>query len=333
MIRSLFILLLLASFAAADTVTVTLRSTARVMTSQPITLGDVVTVSDAGLVDLTQVLIDDLERRQSETGWIDLTADEVTDAIALPRARVVVRGRVCRVKVMTPAPAPALTRTTTGRLVEAFDGPILREAIRARICAELGVDSDEIKLNFAAKDAQLIRTSIAEMTVEVNPLGISADFPLAVRIYDGERVVINDTLRVGVLVKKEVLVAKHPVARRSEVSQRDYSIESRWVSPTLILARSEDMTGATARAALKIDDIIESRHVEPPIVVSRGDLVSVRCITGSIIAKINTRALADAREGDRIQFEPITGGRRFNATVNGPGQAVLSLIRQKETNR
>ena len=90
------------------------------------------------------------------------------------------------------------------------------------------------------------------------------------------------------------------------------------------------MSGAPARIALKPGDTIGRRHVEPPIVVKRGDSVSVRCVAGSIVAKMTARALADGRDGDRIRFEPVNGGKRFSATVNGPGRAVLAAPTQEE---
>lgn len=331
MFRSLVILLVLATATNAQIVEVTMRSTARVAQGQPVTLGDVALIqgSDDDLRGV--VVIEDADARADQDQWIQVTADEVTKALAKPRAKLLVRGLTCRVRVLSDAPPPVLIRTETGKLIESFSGPIVRDAIRIRIAAELDVHEDDLRLDFAERDARMIRMETRDLTVEVTPLGISNSMPMAVTLYDGEKIVLNETMRVGVAVRKEVLVARHPIERRGEISPRDFGTETRWVPPTLSLARQDDMAGATARASLGINDIIESRHVEPPIVVSRGDTVTVRCVSGTIVAKISARALADARDGDRINFEPVNGGRRFRATVNGSGRAVLLATSHKES--
>ena len=329
MVIRLLLVFLLVSTARGDMTEVTLRGTARVLAGQPVTLGDVATiVGDRSLSSIELIKLDDA--RLKGTDWIEINASDVQEALGLSPAKIVVRGTVCRVRVMDPSPTPVFVRNQSGKIVEAFDGPILRDHIRARIRAELKVADDDLRLVFAGRDARLIRTPTKGMTVEIQPLGLSSEMPLSANIYDGEKIVLSETLRVSVEVRKRVLVASRLIPRRSEVAGKDYEVESRWVSPTLEFASAEDMGGAIARSALKPGDIIEKRQVEPPIVVKRGDSVAVRCVTGSIVAKITARALGDGRDGDRIKFESVNGGRRFFATVNGAGRAVLNAPKHEE---
>ncbi len=328
MVRLLLIFLLVTA-ARADMTEVTLRGTARVLAGHAVTLGDVATiVGDGSLRSIELIKVDDARLRGAD--WVQVNASDVQEALGLSPAKLVVRGTVCRLRVMDPTPTPVFVRNQAGRIVEAFDGPILRDHIRARIRAELGVADEDLRLVFAGRDARLIRTPTKGMTVEIQPLGLSSEMPLAANIYDGEKIVLSETLRVSVEVRKRVLVAARLIPRRGEIAGKDYEIESRWVSPTVEIALEEDMGGAIARSALKPGDMIEKRQVEPPIVVKRGDSVAVRCITGSIVAKITARALGDGRDGDRIKFEPVNGGRRFFATVNGAGRAVLSTPTHEE---
>jgi flagella basal body P-ring formation protein FlgA len=314
-------------------VRVTLRSSVRVPSAAAVTIGDVATIEGETTRRADVLIAPSDERRAAGDARIEVTARDVLEALGLPRARVVVRGTVCRVRFMDPAPPPVLKINEQGRLVETFDGPILRDHIRARVAAELGVADEDLRLDFAEGDARLIRTPTTGLTVEIQPLGLSADMPIAATLYDGETIVLSQTLRVDVQVRKAVLVADRPIERRSTIAGSDYSSERRWIDPTVTPATVADMDHATARAALAPGETIEARHVEPPIVVERGDIVSVRCVAGSIVAKVAARALEDARDGDRIRFEPVNGGRRFQATVNGPGRAVLARPSAKEESR
>ena len=323
MVVRFLIIFLLISTARADMTEVTLRGTARVLTGHAVTLGDVATVTGDGSLNSVE-LIRLEDARLDASDWIEINARDVQEAIGLSPARVTVRGTTCRVRVMDPSPTPIFVRNKTGKIVEAFDGPILRDHIRARIRAELKVADEDLRLVFAGRDARLIRTSTKGMTVEIQPLGLSSEMPIAANIYDGEKIVLSETLRVHIEIRKRVLVASRLIPRRSEIAGKDCEVDHRWISPTLEFATADDMDGAIARSALKPGDIIEKRQVEPPIVVKRGDSVAVRCVTGSIIAKVTARALGDGRDGDRVKFEPVNGGRRFFATVNGAGRAVLS---------
>lgn len=334
MIRTLAILMLLASAASADMVRVTLRGSARVPAGQPVTLDHVATVDGGPSFAATVIVPMDDTRRTQADGWIEVTARDVFNALDLPRARVMLRGTACRVRLMEAAPPPmVLKRNEAGKLVEIFDGPILRDHIQARVAAELSVVDEDLRLDFAESDAKLIRTATAGLTVEIQPLGLSGDMPVAVTLYDGDKIVLSETIRVTAEVRKSVLIAARPIERRSPIERDDYTAERRWIQPTLVPATPADMDSATARAALAPGETIEARHVEPPIVVERGDVVSVRCVAGSIVAKIAARALEDGRDGDRIRFEPINGGRRFQATVNGPGRAVLASSTAQENPR
>jgi flagella basal body P-ring formation protein FlgA len=323
------LIFLLASSARADMTQVTLRGTVRVLSGQAVTLGDVaIIVGDQSLKSVELIKLDD--SRLGRSDWIEINASDVQEAIGLSPARVTIRGTTSRIRVMDPSPKPIFVRNQTGKIIEAFDGPILRDHIRARIRAELEVADEDLRLVFSGRDARLIRTPTQGLIVEIQPLGLSSEMPIAANLYDGEKIVLSETLRVRVEVRKKVLVATKLIARRSEIAGKDYEVESRWVAPTLEFASVADMDGAISRSALKPGDLIEKREVEPPIVVKRGDSVSVRCIAGSIVAKITARALGDGRDGDRIKFEPVNGGRRFFATVNGAGRAVLNTPTHEE---
>ncbi len=148
--------------------------------------------------------------------------------------------------------------------------------------------------------------------------------PISVTLYDGDRMTFNQAMRVRVEIRRPVAVVDRLIERRSQVQANQFHFESQWTSVADAAATAAQVEGAEARTTLEPGQVILARHVESPMIVRRGDLVAVRVLSGTIVAKITARALSDARDGERVQFEPINGGPRFHARMNGPGRAVLN---------
>lgn len=174
-----------------------------------------------------------------------------------------------------------------------------------------------------------MRTPINSCTVEVHPLGHSAEMPVSVTLYDGDRIAFSQSMRVRVEIRRPVAVVDRLIERRAQIAAGQYHFEPRWISAADAPATASQLDGAEARSTLEPGQVILARHVESPFVVRRGDMVTVRVLSGSIVAKLTARALSDARDGERIQFEPINGGPRFHARVNGAGKAVLNSSQER----
>jgi len=88
-----------------------------------------------------------------------------------------------------------------------------------------------------------------------------------------------------------------------------------------ILLNAEDLIGMTAQRALTAERPIRSYDIAPPIVVERGELVSLMYEVGALTLTVQARALENAEAGAFIRFVNLQSNRTVEAQVTGPGLA------------
>lgn len=324
MIRHLLILLLAACTAFGEPTSVTLRDAVRIEPGRDLLVRDVAVVEGprAGEVLDRPVLAGDMLARRVSRGWAHVSTADVRRVVDLPEAEVLLRGAVCRIGLI--AMPPTVVRADAEGVRAALSGPRVLDAVIDRLAIEFDVERDNLRLTYHDRYEAGMRTPVGSCTVEVHPLGFSAEMPVSVTLYDGDRIAFSQAMRVRVEIRRPVAVVDRLIERRSEVQPGQYHFEARWTGIVDAPATISQLEGAQARATLEPGQVILARHVQPPFVVRRGDMVAVRVLSGSIVAKITARALSDARDGERLQFEPMNGGPRFHARMNGPGKAVLN---------
>jgi len=64
--------------------------------------------------------------------------------------------------------------------------------------------------------------------------------------------------------------------------------------------------------------------VAPATTVSKGDIVMIRCVSGSVALTTRGRAMADGCDGDIVEFQALDSKRVFRARMSGRGCAVIS---------
>lgn len=324
--RFVLTILLLACSASAQPTTITLRSTARLQPGQDVHLSDVA-VADGPLAESisgTVVLDAQQVEHRVNRGWVRVSLPEIAQSLELQASDVLFRGSVCNLAILTPPPTLAVAPTDRTVLAKLASGPTVFDLVAARLAREFGIASADMRLTFDDRYAETLRTPVAACTADVQPTGLSDNMPVAITLYDADRIVLNSTVRLRVELRRSVPVVDHLVPRRGRIEPGQYHFEDQWLPLSTTPATPAQLDGAEARTSLEPGSIIETRHVEPPIVVRRGDMVAVRVVSGSIVAKITARALSDGRDGQRVQFEPLNGGERFSARMNGPGRAVLN---------
>ena len=69
--------------------------------------------------------------------------------------------------------------------------------------------------------------------------------------------------------------------------------------------------------------MVRESDVEPPVLVKRGERISVHCLSGGVVVRIKARALADAREGELVECRADGGEQVISARVTGRAVAVI----------
>jgi flagella basal body P-ring formation protein FlgA len=162
------------------------------------------------------------------------------------------------------------------------------------------------------------------LVVDARPTGLGERTPVAIRIYRGDWIETETTLRARIEVRRQVARARRDLRRGDVISEADVALGESWLAPDVAPAASP--IGAVARGAIGAGQVVMQADTEAPLVVRRRDRVAVDIVSGTIIVQAKMRALQDGRIGDVIQFESMEPDRRdrrqIEARVNGAGRAV-----------
>lgn len=323
--------LLLPSLCRAQS-TVTLRPDARVPAGEAVTLAQIALLGGAEAEALGGVVIEDAAG--SRNGEASVEVRQVRAALertGVDWAKVTLRGSSCTLLVAEPrrsasgAPERAAAAAANRRPT---DGATVREAVLAKIARFVGVGPEDLRIGFDAADAALLATATAGSVVEVRPLGTSERMPLGVTVYRGERIAATGTVRATVLVRRQVAVLAAAKDRGEVIGPADVTTHEQWLGPNVRVASPAEVVGSAARGRLRVGAVVLEGDIEAPIVVQKGELVSIHCVSGGVVLRTTGRALGSARDGEVVRFESLEpperrgAARTFYARMSGRGRAV-----------
>ncbi len=123
-----------------------------------------------------------------------------------------------------------------------------------------------------------------------------------------------------------IVVAKRAVDRGKPITAAD--VEVRMIEPSAKSAGQranfdsiEKLIGMEAKQPLQQDEIVFADQVQPPVLVKRGELISVSSRSGGISVSTRAKAIQDGANGDLIQVESLDSKQRYDARVVGLRQA------------
>lgn len=322
----------LASGAArGDGGVIELRSVARLSAGSAVTLGDVAVLTGEAASLAGIVLAEAGDARTA------VTLAEVREAIKDHGLRasggLVVRGASCRLVRLSAQleEQPAEQEAAPAEMPRAAPGTV-RWHIERTLLRVLAVPAERLKLTWDPRDHEFLESSTIGRSVLARPIGTSKQMPVSVTVYEQDRLVERRVLRVEVLILREAAVATAALSRGAVLEAERLRSEARWVGPDEPTVDYSRALGMVLRSPVSAGEVISQRVIEPPIVVERGQIVEVHCVSGTIVIVEQARAMRDAVLGEVIRFESIDGRRRtFDARVDGPGIAMLAGVGTGET--
>jgi flagella basal body P-ring formation protein FlgA len=314
--------------AAAQSV-IELRSSVQAAPGSNLTLGQVAALTGADAEALAGATVG--TSPAAAGGSKPITVQDIRRALddqgRVNWGRIALRGSRCIIL----APTEARTKTTpSGKPApEAGQRPVdpnsVRAAVAERISRLVQADPADLRLTFSPEDDDILNSSTTGRTLEVKPTAASDKLPLALTLYDKDRIVANKTIRVGILVRRAVVLASTPKSRGDTIDKDDVTTDEQWIGPNVKAASPDQVIGAAAQGRISPGQIITVIDVAPPIVVNKGELVSVSCVSGSVVVTTRARALSAGRVGDVVQFQAGDDKRTFQARMNGRGRAVVTV--------
>ncbi len=118
-------------------------------------------------------------------------------------------------------------------------------------------------------------------------------------------------------------IAMGEVIRAEDVTFRDMAasrVQRSFVTDTAALE------GFAARRAMRAGDAVRMGDVQRPLIVKKGDLVTIVFEADGISLSARGRAMANGALGDVIQVVNVQSHRTIDAAVTGTGRVAVSIL-------
>lgn len=141
----------------------------------------------------------------------------------------------------------------------------------------------------------------------------------------------NPPVRLNIYGRVQKLVAVPVLTRRIRKGMviRDADVVVRKIVdtglPQYALLERTDIVGMAARYSLRPGVTIRKGDVRPPILVRRGELVTMEIRTPYILVTARGRALDSGARGDTIRLRNTQSKKKLEAIVIGPGRVSVSV--------
>ena len=119
----------------------------------------------------------------------------------------------------------------------------------------------------------------------------------------------------------EVDVLVRPVARGEVLAAADFERAPVPAATARFALRGADAVGKEARRALALGATVRASDIGPPILVRRGEGVTLMMRSGRLTITAPGRALGDGAAGGAVRVVNLATDRTLDARVTGPGAA------------
>lgn len=315
--------LALSANAARGQSSIELRATAKVIPGTPITLAQIATLTGPEAEALADVSIS-----APANGQKGITIQDVRRALddhgKINWGRLTLRGSRCAVSTNEPATKAIASAKAVEPAAKPVDPNSIRAAVSERICRIVQTDPANIRLTYAPEDDEFLSAPLTGRTLELKPTASGDKLPLSLTVYEKDRIVGSRNIRVGVLVRKTVVIAAAAKSRGETVNRDDVTTDEQWIGPNLKPASPDQVFGAAAQNKIATGQIINVSDVAPATIVNKGEIVAISCVSGSVVLTTKARAMSAGRVGEVIPFQALDDKRTFQARMNARGRAVVT---------
>jgi flagella basal body P-ring formation protein FlgA len=142
--------------------------------------------------------------------------------------------------------------------------------------------------------------------------------------------VTTDRIRVTGRVRRmlEMPVLTRLVAPGEMITARDIesiALPADRLTQSFVIGPAE-LIGKTPKRSIRPGEPIRPSDIQTPIVIRRGELVTVVFQSATLLLTAQAKALEDGTQGQAIRVTNTRSGKTLDATVNGPGTVVLSAL-------
>ncbi|MFW6059099.1 MAG: flagellar basal body P-ring formation chaperone FlgA [Phycisphaeraceae bacterium] len=300
--------------------TVKLRQVAELIGDHAEGMGDHVVGRFVGDSDELVIQLDDVRRALSD-------ADVNWGMVSL-------RGyQRCRVHRLDPRPEPSAdgesaAESNTEQRITPDQSPRLRGRVESVIQQLAGVPRDELRITFNERDAEQLDRSAWAGRYEIEPRTSRAigRVLLSVRRYEAGKPVERFTIAADVQRRAEVVIVTRHLSRGDRFTGDALKQRTVWLDDDRLPLNDVSLVAdQQAASTMNTDDYVYASDVRSPILIQRGELVTVRCLSGNLVLRTVGRAAEDGAMDEVIRIRNEGSRETFRATVTGRLQAVVQL--------
>ncbi|MFP4143729.1 MAG: flagellar basal body P-ring formation chaperone FlgA [Phycisphaeraceae bacterium] len=205
----------------------------------------------------------------------------------------------------------------------------LRGLVTGLIERRTGLTADELRIELSDRDAERLGRSALEGRWELETSSTSGlgRVPVTLRQYVAGQVADRLAVTVDVERQARVLVATQRVARGERIDAEDIALRTVWLGDDRAepLAKVDLVAGQEAAATISKGDVLYPSDVCEPEMIGRGELVTVRCVSGRLVVRTVGRAQEDGVMGQVIRIRNESNRETYHASVTGRREAVMEL--------
>lgn len=213
------------------------------------------------------------------------------------------------------------------------DAPTLQALVRDWIAARTGIDGEALRIGWDDADAELRALRAIDGRLELDPhtrdpLG---RLPLTVRHYEGDRLVDAHRFTLDVAASLPVLTATRALSRGQAITAEDVARQTVRIDSTRTtpLSDLDRVLGRVAARSVRGGSILEPDDVSDPDLVRRGELLTVRALSGGLVLKTVARAMEAGQRDQIIRARHPKTREIIHVRVSGP-QAAVMLVGEGE---
>lgn len=333
---AILMVMMMAWGAHANVTTIELNSTVRISGNEPITLGQLCSIQGDQSELLGAVVLDD-ELVVGKGGWMKLTGlslrtllddhEEIhAGAVVIEGLEVSVRRMHASVKrtLSTPLPSSKIE-------VETVQGPVIRSHIERWVHDRYQIGAHPVRIKFRDLDDEFLDTATNGNLLEIKELSKRGSTAIRVILMDEFQILAEKALIFDVEIQRDILFARTRLSRGTVLNESHLMTELRWINPEEHSATQEMAMGMAVTKVVESGELLSEDHIEKPVVIRKGELVSAKSISGSVVVTVRGRAKTSARLGAVVEIESINGETSFVARAIGQGRAMI-LKRGEEGN-
>ncbi len=222
------------------------------------------------------------------------------------------------------ANASGLRRLTVSRASRAIGADVLKDMIEGELFAMEG-RAHELRLSNSAM------TLHAPLNTVGGPQILSMNFDNRSGMLAAEIAPYNGADPVRVTGRAhatiEIPVLAQPVAAGEEITPDHIdwaSYRADRLRPDAVLD-PELIIGRESRRALRPNEPLRAYDLQMPVMISRGELVTLVLEAPGLQLSVRARAMEDAADGELARFVNLQSNRTIEALVDGPGRARVGL--------